>query len=106
MTVLWLKEFSQSHEEDTYFAGDQFCRTAVFGDGYEILAPDGFTQENFDALALEADAVILRTNVRVSSDVISRCRNLKIISRTGAGVDNIDLRARKKKELWSAISRL
>jgi D-3-phosphoglycerate dehydrogenase len=70
---------------------------ALFGDGYEVVAPEGFTQEGFDALALDADAIVLRTNVRVSSQVMAGARNLKIISRTGAGVDNIDLEAAKKK---------
>ena len=70
---------------------------ALFGDGYEVVAPEGFTQESFDALAQDADAIVLRTNVRVSSQVIAGARNLKIISRTGAGVDNIDLDAAKKK---------
>ncbi len=70
---------------------------AMFGEGYQVVAPAGFTQESFDALAVDADAIVLRTNVRVSSQVIADARNLKIISRTGAGVDNIDLDAAKKK---------
>jgi D-3-phosphoglycerate dehydrogenase / 2-oxoglutarate reductase len=70
---------------------------ALFGEEYEVVAPEGFTQESFDALALDADAIVLRTNVRVSSQVIAGARNLKIISRTGAGVDNIDLEAARKK---------
>ena len=70
---------------------------ALFGDGYEVVAPERFTQHSFDALALDADAIVLRTNVRVSSQVIAGARNLKIISRTGAGVDNIDLEAAKEK---------
>jgi D-3-phosphoglycerate dehydrogenase / 2-oxoglutarate reductase len=70
---------------------------ALFGDGYEVIAPEGFTQESFDALVMDADAIVLRTNVRVSSQVIAGARNLKIISRTGAGVDNVDLEAAKKK---------
>jgi D-3-phosphoglycerate dehydrogenase / 2-oxoglutarate reductase len=70
---------------------------ALFGDDYEVVAPEGFTQEGFDALAADADAIVLRTNVRVSSQVIGGARNLKVISRTGAGVDNIDLEAARKR---------
>lgn len=65
----------------------------VFGEGYRILTPEGFTQEAFDALVPEADAIILRTNLRVTGAVIRSAPRLKVISRTGAGTDNIDLEA-------------
>lgn len=70
---------------------------AVFGEGYEIVCPEGFTQEAFDREVLTADAVILRTNLKVKGDVIRAAENLKVVSRTGAGVDNVDLAAAKER---------
>ena len=67
----------------------------VFGSEYEIVYPEGFTQEAFDKEVLTADAVVLRTNVRLKGEIIKEAKNLKVISRTGAGVDNVDLQAAK-----------
>lgn len=65
-------------------------------DRFNVVTPPDPTQATFDALALEADGIVLRTNLKVSGEVIRAAKNLKIISRTGAGVDNIDLAAADK----------
>ena len=62
-------------------------------DRFNVVIPPDPSQQTFDALAKEADGIILRTNLKVSGDVIRAAKQLKIISRTGAGVDNIDLAA-------------
>ena len=41
----------------------------------------------------DAEAVVLRTGIKITRDLIERGRKLKTISRTGAGVDNVDLEA-------------
>ena len=41
----------------------------------------------------DADAVVLRTGIKITRDLIEKGKNLKTISRTGAGVDNVDLEA-------------
>jgi len=64
---------------------------------YNVRVPSELSQEAFDKAALEADAIVLRTNVHVSGEVIRNAPNLKIISRTGAGVDNIDHEACAEK---------
>ena len=40
-----------------------------------------------------ADAVVLRTGIKMSRELIEKGKKLKTISRTGAGVDNVDLKA-------------
>ena len=62
-------------------------------DRFNVVIPPDPSQLTFDALAKEANGIILRTNLKVSGDVIRTAKHLKIISRTGAGVDNIDLAA-------------
>ncbi|UOQ49589.1 phosphoglycerate dehydrogenase [Gracilibacillus caseinilyticus] len=41
----------------------------------------------------EYDALLVRSQTKVTRDIISRATNLKIIGRAGVGVDNIDLSA-------------
>jgi len=45
----------------------------------------------------DADAVLLSTAFRVDADVIAACPNLKVISRTGVGVDNVDVAAASER---------
>ena len=40
-----------------------------------------------------ADALIVRSAVKVNADVLSKAPNLKVIGRAGVGVDNVDLKA-------------
>lgn len=61
-----------------------------------IVAPDT-TQETLIKYARDVDAIILRTTSRITKEVIDNARNLKIISRTGAGVDNVDVAAASEK---------
>ncbi len=56
-----------------------------------ILAPDT-KKETALALIGDADAAILRATTIFDKDVIRKAGNLKIIVRTGIGVDNVDLK--------------
>ena len=45
----------------------------------------------------EYDGIIVRSRTKVTSEVIAKADNLKIIARAGVGVDNIDLNAATEK---------
>ena len=45
----------------------------------------------------EAEAVVLRTGIKFTAELIAKGTSLKTISRTGAGVDNVDLDAATEK---------
>lgn len=45
----------------------------------------------------DVDALILGTNVRVTREVLARAQRLRIISRTGVGVDNVDVAAASER---------
>ena len=80
---------------------------------FHILAADGIANEGIELLkknfAVEVrdkisheellevipqfDALIVRSASKVTSDVLERAANLKIIGRAGVGVDNIDVQA-------------
>src|SRR5699024_6797610 len=52
------------------------------------LSPDELTEK-----IGEYDALLVRSQTKVTRDIISKATNLKIIGRAGVGVDNIDLSA-------------
>jgi len=41
----------------------------------------------------EADAIVLRTGIKMSAELLARGERLKTVSRTGAGFDNVDVAA-------------
>ncbi len=60
-----------------------------------IVAPDT-SEATMRKLCRDVHGVILRTTSRVRKEVIAQAKILQIISRTGAGVDNVDVRAATK----------
>lgn len=65
--------------------------------GFEVLVPAENSQEAFEAQLPEAEGIVLRTNVQMHAQAIAKAPNLKIMARTGAGVDNVDLDAATKR---------
>jgi D-3-phosphoglycerate dehydrogenase len=65
--------------------------------GLKILASPDRRQESVAALMPQADAVVLRTGIRMSAELIARGERLATISRTGAGFDNVDLEAATRR---------
>ena len=47
-----------------------------------------------------AHGIILRTGARITADMIAGALHLKVIARTGGGVDNIDVRAATKRGIY------
>lgn len=53
--------------------------------------------ETIRKIVADVEGIILRTNIKVTREIIEAAPHLKIISRTGAGVDNIDVDAAIEK---------
>ncbi len=70
---------------------------AVIENKYDVVIAPDCSKETMLALSKDAHAIILRTTSIVDSEVIENAQNLEIISRTGAGVDNVDINAASKK---------
>lgn len=56
-----------------------------------------FNVETIKKMVADVEGIILRTNIKITRDIIDAAPNLKVISRTGAGVDNVDVTAATKK---------
>ena len=61
--------------------------------GCKLIKCDECTFEAVAEKLPEAEAVVLRTGIKFTDELISKGSNLKTISRTGAGVDNVDLKS-------------
>ena len=49
--------------------------------------------EEYEAHLADSDALIVRSAVKVTKDVLAKAPNLRVIGRAGVGVDNVDLEA-------------
>ncbi len=52
------------------------------------------------SLAAAADAILVRSGVRITRQVIEAAPRLRVIGRAGVGVDNIDLDAATERGIW------
>ena len=57
------------------------------------------SEEEIIAIINNYDALIVRSATKVTKNIINAGKNLKIIGRAGAGVDNIDLNSAKEKNI-------
>ena len=64
---------------------------------YNILLPEMPGQQAFERLLPQADALILRTNVRLTKEALENAPNLRMVARLGVGLDNVPLKALKQR---------
>ncbi|GAB7055317.1 MULTISPECIES: phosphoglycerate dehydrogenase [Paenibacillus] len=64
-----------------------------------VQLPADIQEESFIAEIQDADAAIVAFNA-ITPNVLARTPNLKIICKHGVGVDNIDLEAARKSQVW------
>ena len=60
---------------------------------YPVDSRQKLTQEELIAIIPEYDALVVRSETKVTKEVIAAATNLKVIGRAGVGVDNIDVEA-------------
>ena len=64
--------------------------------GYEVVLADNLKVETVEPLIGDAHAIVLRTGISITADLMAKAKKLETISRTGGGVDNVDLEAATK----------
>ena len=72
---------------------------ALLENKYEVITAPDCSAETMLSLSKDVNAIILRTTSKVDREVIEKAQNLEIISRTGAGVDNVDITAASKRKI-------
>jgi len=65
-------------------------------EGWKIVGPEEFAADPKKAVA-DADALIVRSAVRATAELIEGARSLRVIGRSGVGVDNIDVETATKR---------
>jgi D-3-phosphoglycerate dehydrogenase len=61
--------------------------------GFNVTEAYGSSPEEILELAKDADAIAVRSDTRITAEVIAAASNLKVVGRAGVGVDNIDIEA-------------
>ncbi|MCL6548608.1 MAG: phosphoglycerate dehydrogenase [Alicyclobacillus sp.] len=65
--------------------------------GANVVVKTGMAEAELIREIAEADALIVRSQTKVTAAVIEAAKNLKVIGRAGVGVDNIDVTAATKR---------
>lgn len=63
----------------------------------EVTVKTGLSRDDLKSIISEYDALIVRSETKVTADVIERGPKLLVIGRAGTGVDNIDVEAATRK---------
>ncbi|HEX7611716.1 MAG TPA: NAD(P)-dependent oxidoreductase, partial [Candidatus Limnocylindrales bacterium] len=63
---------------------------------HEVDEKIGLTPEELAGIIGEYDALLVRSQVKVTADILAHATRLVVIGRAGVGVDNVDLEAATK----------
>ena len=66
---------------------------------FEVDTITSLEPDELKKIILNYDGLIVRSATKVKNDIIESAKNLKIIGRAGAGVDNIDIESAKKNNI-------
>ena len=80
-------------------AMDSIAEKILLSNNIEVDVITDFSIEDFIANISKYDGLIVRSSTKVTKEIIEKGKNLKIIGRAGAGVDNIDLLSAKEKNI-------
>jgi D-3-phosphoglycerate dehydrogenase len=67
--------------------------------GLEVEEAPTITPEQLQKRILEFDALVVRGRTKVTAAVLNASTNLKVVARSGVGLDNVDIETAKKKSI-------
>ncbi|MEK7262931.1 MAG: phosphoglycerate dehydrogenase [Bacteroidota bacterium] len=73
------------------------CGQKLRSENFDVVEKPKCSSEELLKIISEFDAVVVRSATQITSEIISAGKNLKVIGRAGAGVDNIDADAATRK---------
>ena len=80
-------------------AMDSIAEKILTSNNIDVDVKTDFTVEELLVQIEQYDGLIVRSATKVTKEIIESAKNLKIIGRAGAGVDNIDLVSAKEKKI-------
>ena len=69
----------------------------------QVIVIENFEEDNLISSLSEVEGIVVRTS-RLTSKVLSKCKNLKIVSRHGVGYDNVDIDYLNENNIALAIT--
>ena len=76
---------------------EQVCTDILQKEGIQVDAKPGLPPDEIKKIIGGYDALIVRSGTKVTADIIDEAKEMKVIGRAGAGVDNIDVGAATRK---------
>lgn len=76
---------------------EQVCVDIFKAEGFEVDVKPNLPPEELLKIIGEYDALAVRSGTRVTADIIAAAKNMKVIGRAGAGVDNVDVDAATRR---------
>ena len=80
-------------------AMDVIAEKILLENNIEVEVKTDFTLDELIKKIPSYDGLIVRSATKVTKEIIDKAKNLKLIGRAGAGVDNIDLASAKEKNI-------
>ncbi len=80
-------------------AMDDIAEKILLSNNIEVDVITNFTPDELNKNIISYDGLIVRSATKVNKEVIENAKNLKVVGRAGAGVDNIDIKAAKQKNI-------
>ena len=80
-------------------AMDNIASEILLKNNLDVEIKINLTPEELKNIIVNYDGLIVRSATKVTADIIEAAKNLKIIGRAGAGVDNIDVEVAKNKNI-------
>lgn len=65
---------------------------ALLQDQFDVVEKKGLSPEELKEIIGEYDALIVRSETKVTKELIEAAKNLKVVARAGVGVDNVDVK--------------
>lgn len=66
---------------------------ALLSPHFQIDQPKGLSAEDLLSIIPQYEALIIRSETKVTATVLAAAKNLKVVARAGVGVDNVDVEA-------------
>lgn len=67
--------------------------------GFEVDCKPGLTEEQLITCIKDYDGVLVRSATKITNNIINASDKLKVIGRAGIGLDNVDLKSAKNKNI-------